>query len=186
MADGFRNQCTQCRSAQKKEWVHKRPDAQQAARDRANRYYQENREYVKARIREYAEANRDKILAKHKTYWHTQVDKEKYNEIRAKSRAERYANDPDFRESRKAEGRHSAKIRRYRIRGADGSHTQKEWLELCDRHGNTCLCCGKETELTRDHVLPISLGGTNDIGNIQPLCLTCNLKKNNKHIDYRK
>jgi 5-methylcytosine-specific restriction endonuclease McrA len=36
------------------------------------------------------------------------------------------------------------------------------------------LCCGEAKPLTVDHVVPVSKGGSNDISNIQPLCLECN------------
>lgn len=75
--------------------------------------------------------------------------------------------------------------RRARELGNGGSFTSAEWEALCTKHGNRCLACGKEGALTVDHVLPVSKGGTGDIGNIQPLCLPCNLKKYDRHIDYR-
>ena len=63
--------------------------------------------------------------------------------------------------------------------------TNQEWRDLCAKYNHQCLCCGEQTTLTVDHVLPISLGGSNSIDNIQPLCLACNLRKHAKHIDYR-
>lgn len=69
-----------------------------------------------------------------------------------------------------------------------GSHTDQEWEALKAKYNNTCLRCGKvepEIKLTRDHVIPITKGGTDDIGNIQPLCVSCNSCKSDKHIDYR-
>lgn len=75
--------------------------------------------------------------------------------------------------------------RRARMRNAQGSFTAKEWNELCGFYGHRCLACGGSGTLSVDHVMPISLGGSNDIGNIQPLCLRCNLRKGAKHIDYR-
>lgn len=77
--------------------------------------------------------------------------------------------------------------RAYRVRrlNCKGSHTQAEWLALCEAAGHRCLCCGKKRKLTRDHVVPLSQGGTDDIDNIQPLCGPCNSSKNAKVIDYR-
>lgn len=74
--------------------------------------------------------------------------------------------------------------RAQRLSGA-GSFTRQEWQTLCARYGNQCLCCGNKTKLTPDHVVPLAHGGSNTIDNIQPLCLTCNLRKSTKHWDYR-
>ncbi len=68
---------------------------------------------------------------------------------------------------------------------AIGSYTPVEFRLLCARFGNRCLCCGKKTKLTADHVLPLSKGDSDTIDNLQPLCRSCNSKKSTKHIDYR-
>jgi 5-methylcytosine-specific restriction endonuclease McrA len=39
--------------------------------------------------------------------------------------------------------------------------------------------------LEADHVVPLTRGGTDDIGNIQPLCGSCNRKKFVDTIDIR-
>lgn len=40
-----------------------------------------------------------------------------------------------------------------------------------------CVCCGTHIELTIDHKHPVSLGGGNDIDNLQTMCMPCNAKK---------
>lgn len=65
-----------------------------------------------------------------------------------------------------------------------GSFTHKEWETLKKQYNFTCPCCKKsepEIKLTIDHIIPISKGGLNTIENLQPLCLKCNCKKNNRH-----
>ena len=53
-------------------------------------------------------------------------------------------------------------------------------------HGAYCLCCGIDENITMDHIVPLSRGGSDKIDNLQPLCGSCNKKKKDKIIDYRK
>ncbi len=80
----------------------------------------------------------------------------------------------------------AAERRRSKEVGATGSHTHNEWLALLRAYDNKCLRCGTTGRLTEDHIIPLSLGGTNDISNIQPLCKPCNSVKETKTTDYRK
>lgn len=76
--------------------------------------------------------------------------------------------------------------RRARKLHAEGSFTAGEFEKLCEEYGNRCLRCGgSEVLLTPDHVVPLSLGGSNRISNIQSLCGRCNSWKNARVIDYR-
>jgi len=43
-----------------------------------------------------------------------------------------------------------------------------------------CNYCLSDKNLTIDHIIPISKGGKNSLDNVQVLCSTCNIKKNNK------
>ena len=70
------------------------------------------------------------------------------------------------------------KARRYaRERGAEGSHMLNEWEHLKEKHNHACAYCNKKKPLTKDHIIPLSEGGTDYIENIQPLCRNCNSKK---------
>lgn len=58
-----------------------------------------------------------------------------------------------------------------------GHHTLTEWLEKCSLFANLCAYCGEAKKLERDHKRALSLGGTDDIGNILPACHSCNSSK---------
>ena len=136
-------------------------------------YRTRNIETVRAKAREVSKKERD-IRRVYKRE-HRRNNPEKYREHRAK-------NIIRFREN---ERRYSS-IRRTRKKGAGGSYTKEEWNALLDATGHQCLCCGMTgVNLTADHVIPVSCGGTSNIDNIQPLCKSCNSKKHAKTIDYR-
>lgn len=72
------------------------------------------------------------------------------------------------------------KARRYaRERGAEGRHTLNEWQSLKRKFNYKCAICREEKPLTKDHIRPLSKGGTDYIENIQPLCRNCNSQKHN-------
>jgi len=93
---------------------------------------------------------------------------------------------PEQYAAKQARGRQRwENTRRTRKTEAGGSYTQSEWDVLCEVHGHKCARCGEDKPLTVDHVVPISLGGTSDITNLQPLCQSCNSSKANRIEDYR-
>lgn len=75
--------------------------------------------------------------------------------------------------------------RRTRKTEAGGSYTESEFKSLCKQYGGRCACCGKKKKLTADHVIPVALGGSSDISNIQGLCGLCNSRKGTNTTDYR-
>jgi hypothetical protein len=71
-------------------------------------------------------------------------------------------------------------------RSASGSHTQAEWKAILSLYDGRCLRCGAAgVTLTKDHVIPLSEGGSNSASNLQPLCGSCNSRKGARTIDFR-
>ena len=71
-----------------------------------------------------------------------------------------------------------SQLRRARKAGVEGSHTSKEWRDKKAQYNFRCAYCGKKARvLTKDHIIPISEGGSNYIANIVPACSFCNSSK---------
>lgn len=95
-----------------------------------------------------------------------------------------------YRKRYRQENRHKIRTfaakRRAISRNAGGEMSASQWAALQAQYEYRCLCCGmQDVNLTIDHVVPLSKGGTNLIDNIQPLCKSCNCRKGKKIIDYR-
>jgi len=131
-----------------------------------------NPEKVKANKKNYDAKNKERVLA-----YSAQYRKDHPKEVQA-------ALDKWRKENAVAMRMH-VHVRKTRKTAAGGSYTVEEWDALCKKHNGRCLRCGKKKKLTADHVIPVKLGGTSNIDNIQPLCGPCNSAKGAKVIDYR-
>lgn len=60
---------------------------------------------------------------------------------------------------------------------ASGSHTVAEWQAITVKYGGKCAICKQKGRLTKDHIIPLSRGGTDFAFNLQPLCMSCNSAK---------
>lgn len=120
-----------------------------------------------------------------------QADPEEYRKKRAEDKARQHARNPAARRERRqrwkrnnpeqyAVQRRCAKLKR---RGVPGRHTAAELrARYADQEGR-CFWCRESLpkEYHRDHVVPVSKGGTNDIRNIVLACAPCNVRKSDTH-----
>jgi 5-methylcytosine-specific restriction endonuclease McrA len=79
-------------------------------------------------------------------------------------------------------------IRRRSLRkqGAGGTHTKKEFNDLCARMKWQCEYCGKQLNMktaTEDHIVAIASGGDDSILNIAVACRSCNSSKQTRPAD---
>lgn len=202
VGDGYKSRCKECFRAQAR--------AERAAK--IEQYREKERQYVESKKDHYRELKRSHQKAHPEKY---EEALRKYREthreeINAKAKERRQQDIEYYREiGRNSYERHAEERRRYSSEyyklhpeksvaatnrrralklAAEGSHTEEEWQELKAFYNFKCLRCGKqepEIKLTRDHVIPLTKGGSDAIVNIQPLCARCNSKKNHKHLDYR-
>lgn len=64
--------------------------------------------------------------------------------------------------------------------GVENTLTSKEWLNVLIESQGRCFYCKKDVgaqNLGMDHVIPMSRGGANSLGNIVASCFPCNAKK---------
>lgn len=58
------------------------------------------------------------------------------------------------------------------------------WAAIRRAFDESCAYCGSRGDaLHADHVIPLSIGGANDYGNILPACARCNLAKGTLRLD---
>lgn len=153
----------------------------------AYRWRDANPEKFQSSQEEWKEKNRDKLIGYSRSY--RLADPEKYrqncrnwraaNREKSRQAASQWTKNNPIRNAIKTARRKA------RIYESEGTYTEAEWLELCARYDNRCLCCKEQKPLTVDHVVPVTRGGRNDVSNLQPLCQECNSRKGQKTIDYR-
>lgn len=196
--DGFNPYCKLCRKA-------KRAAGSAAYNEKRRALYAENSVPLLERNKSWRDDNKDSLNARRREARSREAEKYKKKSkdyysmnrerIASYTREKRKRNPYPHREWSLRWSRRNPDMRKIQSQrrraalvAAGGDYTQVEWKELVEKYGHACLCCGRkepEIKLTVDHVVPLSLGGNNTIGNIQPLCQQCNSGKKDKVIDYR-
>jgi hypothetical protein len=103
----------------------------------------------------------------------------------SKNKDRRAANVLNWQRANKDKCSAANKRRRARKLGAPVvDFTETQWLELLEEHGHSCAYCGiTGVKLERDHVIPLTRGGSDTKSNIAPACRTCNSSKNHRTVE---
>ena len=184
--DGLRAECKDCRSVS------------------GRRYYAEHREHVLERQRAYQEEHPDEVraakaaAARARYAMHPEDARQYQAEWRAAHLEQAHAAvarwDSTHADERRAYSRsrralcpeaHAAaqRNRRARERSATGTHTHNDVKEQYERQHGRCYWCGVAVgdSYHVDHVMPLSLGGSNGPENLVIACAPCNRAKNASH-----
>jgi hypothetical protein len=160
--DGRYPWCFECRRV----WRQGRKERQ---RELERAWSRKNINRAREHGRNHYARHKDKIAPKRRAYDQT-----------------RYHTDSEFRKRKDIQTAQKNRRRRALLYGAPAEHhTEQEWRELCAKYNHCCLRCGLQLPLSRDHIVPVTQGGSDAITNIQPLCKVCNSWKNNRTIDFR-
>lgn len=194
--------CRKCKSERDRLYRNSNPEK---VRARKKKYRDENPEKVRVGYRRWIENNRDRVREVSRVWANNNRDRLKDNHARWMAKPENKIKTSEYRKQKRIDRKDAERLyaRRWREqnrdrsiaachrhrakkKGGGGSYTQKEWMALVAATGNKCLCCGRsDVKLTADHIIPVSLGGSSYIDNIQPLCQGCNSRKGARTIDYR-
>lgn len=152
--------------ATRKKYLAQHPDPYKS-------YRENHRELYREAVKRWRKNNPDKAKASYKKY--ADSHPEYVARKRKRSYQNSYAKNPSYYSSKTAK-------RRAKLKGIEGSFTQTEILELYEEQGGVCFYCFEPlgNDYHRDHIIPISRGGSNYISNIALACAPCNLSKSDK------
>jgi len=155
-----------CKSCYNKDWKKNNPGS---VKTLAKKYRENNKDKVHKIGRDWYLENRDRKLAQ---------SRETYLRNKSHIRARQSEWDKNNRESKRSSWKkwNAAK------RGGTGSFSSDDWQETLSVFCFKCAYCGNEENLTQDHVVPLSKGGTHEKSNVVPACKSCNSRKGDKTI----
>jgi len=170
---------TQKSAYDKARYAAKRADI----RAKQNAYAAEHRKEKRVYDKDYQKRKRKLLTAKRKACRYKNIEHARLVEAawREKNREKVNAYSKAMLKKRTPEEhRHFNEIARNRSKNATGAHTAKDWQDIIVRQQGVCAACGEDSLLTKDHIVPLSKGGTHNPDNLQGLCKSCNSRKHAK------
>lgn len=159
---GIQSKCKKCES----EYDRKRFTENPTKREKAKKYYWDNREKRKEAARVYYLANKEAYAESQRIF---------------------YIKNPNYRNKHREDNQEmyilADQRRRARKRSLPDDLTTEQLSEITASFYSTCALSGETADLHNDHVLPISIGhGGTIYGNIIPLSAELNMSKYNAHL----
>lgn len=171
--DCLRACCKQCHRIKIKKYAKDHPEKRRILgnrwyknnKEKAAQYYKKNKERINKYAKQYASQNKEAACERTKRWSAANADHIK--KYRTKNKEAFCA--------------YSAKHRARKV-FAGGSFTDNEVKQLMSRQQMKCSVCRTSIirRFDRDHIIPLSAGGSNFISNIQLLCPSCNRSKGAK------
>ena len=144
-------------------------------------YYQQNREKAIEYARQWSKDNPEKCKEYHEVYAEKYPEKER---LRHFNKAKKYREEkPELVKEwdRRWRENHPEKValknQKRRAKYSEFLVTEKDIRKI---YSSQCVACGTYERITLDHIVPLSRGGNHSLGNLQPLCFSCNSSKGNK------
>jgi len=155
------------------------PDYRRGIKAQNARYYDAHRTRVMEKVRRWAEEHPERIKARQRNYY--QDNRERILRMN-KEWAER---NPERARELSREASHR---RRAKLAGSGGSHTPEDVTAQFNRQQGKCFWCGRKMRGKRglrtwhaDHIVPVSLGGSDNRENIVCAHWDCNISKGGTH-----
>lgn len=167
-----------------KQWYQKNKDTILA---KAKEYRTEHKDKVKEGNKEYRMIHKEKIATYKKQY--CELHKEEIKEYRNAHKDERREYSRQYAKEHLEQINIKVQKRNARVRNLEYSFSLQDWNDCKDYFNLECAYCGKQLKnLSQDHVVPVTKGGTYTKNNIVPACRSCNSSKNSHDLEewYRK
>lgn len=167
LPDGLNIYCLACTRVQSRKW---RAANREKSRESARNTYYQDIEKTRAQRREQA-----RQYSEQRKIYATKRRAEDYEKVISIERASRERNKEKNRPAKNAR----QQIRNRIVQGSIYVISKKDLRRL---YGQPCSACGTMENLSIDHIIPISRGGSHSVGNMMTLCRPCNASKHARTI----